>query len=62
MKKKELIGNFKDGEADCRPKGDPPRVNAHDQQFKSSLAGSARLRLAHARKTPPLLDSFFSPA
>lgn len=29
-KKKELIGNFKNGGSDYRPKGDPHRVNTHD--------------------------------
>ena len=29
-KKKELIGNFKNGGSDLRPKGDPQRVNVHD--------------------------------
>jgi hypothetical protein len=29
-KKKELIGNFKNGGSDYRPKGDPQRVNVHD--------------------------------
>ena len=29
-KKKELIGNFKNGGTDYRPKGNPRRVNAHD--------------------------------
>jgi hypothetical protein len=29
-KKKELIGNFKNGGSELRPKGDPRRVNVHD--------------------------------
>ena len=29
-KKKELIGNYKNGGSDYRPKGDPQRVNVHD--------------------------------
>lgn len=29
-KKKELVGNFKNGGTDYRPKGDPLRVNVHD--------------------------------
>ena len=29
-KKKELVGNFKNGGTDYRPKGDPRRVNVHD--------------------------------
>ena len=33
-KKKELIGNFKNGGTDYRPKGDPLRVNAHDFEDK----------------------------
>ena len=34
-KKKELIGNFKNGGSDYRPKGDPHRVNTHDFQDKA---------------------------
>src|ERR1700692_23213 len=34
-KKKELIGNYKNGETDYRPKGDPCRVNAHDFENKT---------------------------
>ena len=34
-KKKELVGNFKNGGSDYRPKGDPHRVNTHDFQDKS---------------------------
>src|SRR6266849_93183 len=33
-KKKELIGNFKTGGTDYRPKGDPRRVNVHDFEDK----------------------------
>jgi Rhodopirellula transposase DDE domain len=33
-KKKELIGNFKNGGSDYRPKGDPQRVNVHDFEDK----------------------------
>src|SRR5271157_3934012 len=33
-KKKELIGNFKNGGTDHRPKGKPRRVNAHDFEDK----------------------------
>jgi hypothetical protein len=33
-KKKELIGNFKNGGTDYRPKGDPRRVNVHDFENK----------------------------
>jgi len=29
-KKKELIGNYKNGGSDCRPQGEPLRVNTHD--------------------------------
>ena len=29
-KKKELVGNFRNGGSDYRPKGEPQRVNAHD--------------------------------
>jgi hypothetical protein len=29
-KKKELVGNYKNGGTDYRPKGDPSRVNVHD--------------------------------
>jgi hypothetical protein len=34
-KKKELVGNFKNGGSDYRPKGDPLRVNVHDFQDKT---------------------------
>ncbi len=33
-KKKELIGNFKNGGTDYRPKGKPRRVNVHDFEDK----------------------------
>ena len=33
-KKKELIGNFRNGGTDYRPKGDPRRVNVHDFEDK----------------------------
>ena len=33
-KKKELVGNFKNGGSDYRPKGDPRRVNVHDFEDK----------------------------
>ena len=33
-KKKELVGNFKNGGSDYRPKGDPCRVNVHDFEDK----------------------------
>src|ERR1700752_1738199 len=33
-KKKELLGNFKNGGTDYRPKGDPRRVNVHDFEDK----------------------------
>src|SRR6266571_2815662 len=33
-KKKELIGNFRNGGTDYRPKGDPQRVNVHDFEDK----------------------------
>src|ERR1700757_263755 len=33
-KKKELIGNFKNGGTDYRPKGNPQRVNVHDFEEK----------------------------
>jgi hypothetical protein len=33
-KKKELVGNFKNGGTDYRPKGDPRRVNVHDFEDK----------------------------
>ena len=33
-KKKELIGNFKNGGTDYRPKDDPRRVNVHDFEDK----------------------------
>jgi hypothetical protein len=34
-KKKELIGNFKNGGSDWRPKGDPHRVKVHDFEDKA---------------------------
>lgn len=34
-KKKELIGNFKNGGTDYRPRGDPRRVKVHDFEDKS---------------------------
>jgi hypothetical protein len=34
-KKKELIGNFKNGGSDYRPKGDPQRVKVHDFEDKA---------------------------
>jgi hypothetical protein len=34
-KKKELIGNFKNGGTDYRPKGDPRRVKVHDFEDKT---------------------------
>jgi hypothetical protein len=33
-KKKDLIGNFKNGGTDYRPKRDPQRVNVHDFEDK----------------------------
>ena len=33
-KKKELVGNFKNGGTDYRPKGNPQRVNVHDFEDK----------------------------
>ena len=33
-KKKELVGNFKNGGTDYRPKGNPRRVNVHDFEDK----------------------------
>ena len=38
-KKKELIGNFKNGGTDYRPKGEPRRVNVHD--FEDKKLGKA---------------------
>jgi hypothetical protein len=34
-KKKELVGNFKNGGSDYRPKGDPVRVKVHDFEDKA---------------------------
>jgi len=34
-KKKELIGNFRNGGSDYRPKGEPLRVNVHDFEDKT---------------------------
>jgi hypothetical protein len=36
-KKKELVGNFKNGGSDYRPKGEPVRVNVHD--FEDKMLG-----------------------
>ena len=36
-KKKELIGNFKNGGRAWRPKGDPERVKVHDEPISKSL-------------------------
>src|SRR5207248_3248613 len=33
-KKKELVGNYRNGGCDYRPKGDPRRVNMHDFEDK----------------------------
>jgi len=38
-KKKELVGNYKNGGSDYRPKGDPRRVNVHD--FANKELGKA---------------------
>ena len=35
-KKKELVGNYRNGGSDYRPKGDPRRVNVHDFEDKKS--------------------------
>ena len=35
-KKKELIGNYRNGGSDYRPKGDPHRVNVHDFEDKTT--------------------------
>jgi Rhodopirellula transposase DDE domain len=34
-KKKELVGNYRNGGSDYRPKGDPRRVNVHDFEDKT---------------------------
>ena len=34
-KKKELVGEFKNGGSDYRPKGDPRRVKVHDFEDKA---------------------------
>src|ERR1039458_2804145 len=34
-KKKELVGNYRNGGTDYRPKGDPKRVKAHDFEDKN---------------------------
>jgi len=38
-KKKELVGNFRNGGSDYRPKGEPVRVNVHD--FEDKTLGKA---------------------
>ena len=42
-KKKELIGNFKNGGTDYRPKSNPRRVNGHD--FEDKKLGRALWRV-----------------
>src|SRR6478609_4743483 len=44
-KKKELVGNFKNGGSDYRPKGEPVRVNVHDFEDKTARQGRALRRL-----------------
>ena len=43
-KKKELIGNFKNGGTDYRPKGNPQRVNVHDFENKKQGRPLRRVR------------------
>jgi hypothetical protein len=61
-KRKELVGNFKNGGTDYRPKGEPRRVNVHDFDHKTlgKVVPSGRLghrcqrRLRQPRHpTPP---------
>jgi hypothetical protein len=60
MKKKELIGNFKDGGADYRPKGNPPRVNVHDQLFACGLPRGCA-SLTPAKRLHSLTHFFHAP-
>ena len=46
-KKKELVGNYKNGGSDYRPKGDPQRVNVHDFGQQGAGQGCA---LRHLRR------------
>jgi Rhodopirellula transposase DDE domain len=34
-KKKELVGNFKNGGRELRPKGQPEKVQVHDSKIKN---------------------------
>jgi hypothetical protein len=36
-KKKELVGDFKNGGAELRPKGDPEKVPIHDFRSRNSV-------------------------
>jgi dihydroorotase-like cyclic amidohydrolase len=44
-KKKERVGNFENAGSDCRPKGNPRRVNVHDFEDKELGQGRAIWRL-----------------
>jgi hypothetical protein len=48
-KKKELIGNFKNGGTDYRPKGNPARVKVHVRQGGASRRCSRQRRLRQRR-------------
>jgi hypothetical protein len=62
-KKKELVGNFKNGGSDDRPKGEPCRVNVHDFEDKTlgkvvpygiyDVAANAGFVSRRAESTPP---------
>lgn len=62
-KKKELVGNFKNGGSDYRPKGEPCRVNVHDFEDKTlgkvvpygiyDVAANAGFVSRRAESTPP---------
>jgi hypothetical protein len=62
-KKKELVGNFKNGGSDYRPKGEPCRVNVHDFEDKTLgkvvpygiyvAAANAGFVSRRAESTPP---------
>lgn len=49
-KKKELVGNYRNGGSDYRPKGDPQRVNVHDFADKASCMTSRRMCAALASR------------
>ena len=49
-KKKELVGDFKNGGQELRPKGDPEPVRVHDFKIPAPWQGSALQRLRYRRQ------------